>query len=84
MSFSATDSGGLSRLVRFIALSRNENSHYQYERGLFTPEVFEPRVERWRVNMSNPGFRGYRERSRQTYAPSLRAEIDRIVSEGGN
>ena len=61
-----------------------ENSHYQYERGLFTAEEFEARVERWRVNMSNPGFRGYWERSRQTFAPSFRAAIDRIVAEVDN
>ncbi len=61
-----------------------ENSHYQYERGLFTSDEFESRVERWRRNMSNPGFRDYWQSSRETFAPNFRAEIDQIVAEVGN
>ena len=33
-------------------LREYENSHYQYERGLFTPEEFEVRVVRWRTTVS--------------------------------
>ena len=61
-----------------------ENSLYQYERGLFTPEEFEPRMERWRLNMAFPGFRGVWAGTRETFAPGFRAEIDRIVAEVGN
>ena len=60
-----------------------ENSHYQYERGLFTSEEFEARTARWRVNMLNPGYQDYWDRSREVFAPSFRAEIDRIVAEVG-
>ena len=60
-----------------------ENSHYQYQQGLFTPEEFEPRVERWRQTMSLPGYREYWEGQREIFAPSFRAEIDRIVAEVG-
>ena len=58
-----------------------ENSHYQYEIGLFTPEEFEARVDRWRTNMALPGFLQEWERTRTGYSPSFRAEIDAIVAE---
>ena len=61
-----------------------ENSLYQYERGLFTPEEFEPRMERWRLSMAFPGFREVWAGTRETFAPGFRAEIDRIVAEVGN
>ncbi len=60
-----------------------ENSHSQYERGLFTPEEFEPRIETWRLNMGSPGYREVWAGRRETFAPSFRAEIDRIVAEVG-
>ena len=60
-----------------------ENSHYQYERGLFTAEEYEARLERWRINMEFPGYRQHWEASRETYAASFRAEIDAIVAEVG-
>ena len=60
-----------------------ENSLYQFERGLFTAEEFEAYTRRWRMNMS--AHRGYREfwegSMKETFAPSFRAEIDRIVAE---
>ena len=55
----------------------------QYERGLFIPEEFEARVVRWRLNMRNPGYRDVWETNRETFAPSFRAEIDRIVADVG-
>ena len=58
-----------------------ENSHYQYESGLFTVDEFEPRIERWRGSMTLPGFREAWARARQGFSPSFRAEIDRIVAE---
>ena len=63
-----------------------ENSHYQFERGLFTPEDFEPRRERWRRTMSSSfeapeGYRSVWSFSRDYFSPSFRAEIDRIVAE---
>ena len=61
-----------------------ENSDYQYQRGLFTAEEFEARLERWRQSISSPAFRAYWEGQRQTFAPSFRAEIDRIVAEATN
>ena len=58
-----------------------ENSHYQYERGLFTEQEFEARVGRWRQSLASPGFEQYWADQREVFAPSFRAEIDRIVAE---
>jgi hypothetical protein len=58
-----------------------ENSHYQYESGLFTAEEFEPRIARWRGTMTFRGFRESWARARLGFSPSFRAEIDRIVAE---
>ena len=60
-----------------------ENSHYQYEQGLFTPEEYEARVERWRGVMAYPTYQAYWEGSREAFAPCFRAEIDRITAEVG-
>jgi hypothetical protein len=60
-----------------------ENSHYQFERGLFTPSEFEARLVRWNRTMSYSGsaVREVWARNRETSSPSFRAEIDRIVAE---
>ena len=60
-----------------------ENSFYQYERGLFTEEEFLARTQFWRDRMRTRGYRSYWDALRQTFAPSFRAEIDRIVAEVG-
>ena len=60
-----------------------ENSHYQYELGLFTSEEYEARVTRRRRVMSNQGQREVWASNRETFAPSFRAEIDRMVAEVG-
>ena len=60
-----------------------EDSHYQYERGLFTEEEYLARTVRWRVNMARPGWRDVWANQGETYAPSFRAEIDRIVAQVG-
>ena len=58
-----------------------ENSHYQYESGLFTADEFEPRIQRWRRSMTFPGCRGVWARSREGFSPSFRTEVDRLVAE---
>ena len=58
-----------------------ENSLYQHEEGMFTPEEFEPRIAIWEVAMATQGARDVWALRRQTFAPSFRAEIDRIVAE---
>ena len=58
-----------------------ENSHYQYEQGLFDPDDFEARVVRWRKQMRTRGWRDVWEDERDTFSPRFRAEIDRIVAE---
>ena len=73
----------IDREKQLPVLREWENSRYQYERGLFTPEEFEARLVRWQVTMTQPGFREVWEGSREFYAPSFRAEIDRIVAEVG-
>ena len=60
-----------------------ENSHYQYERGLFTEDEFQGRLTTWRFSMAGPGYRDVWMRTRERFAPSFRAEIDRIVAEVG-
>ena len=65
-------------------LREYENSHYQYERGLFTPKEFEPRRRAWGGGFRNSqGWRDTWADSRENYSPSFRAEIDRIVAEVG-
>jgi hypothetical protein len=58
-----------------------ENSYYQYEQGLFTPEDFASRRERWVRNMSAPLYHDWWEGARDQYSPGFRAEIDSIVAE---
>ena len=65
-------------------LREYENSHYQFERGLFTGEEYDARVNAWRFGLEFPAFRAVWTEVRQMYAPSFRAEIDRIVAEVGN
>ena len=63
-----------------------ENSHYQYERGLFTEEEFEARRQFWRLRLAGEGGEFFREawaNAGNNFAPSFRAEIDRIVAEVG-
>jgi len=59
-----------------------ENSYYQYEHGLFSAEEFEARRDRWRRSLENfPRQRRHWATERTGYAPSFRAEIDRIAAE---
>ena len=61
-----------------------ENSFYQCERGLFTESEYVARRAMWRRRMMESGwFRTFWEGARETFAPSFRAEIDRIVAEVG-
>ena len=64
-------------------MPRYENSHHQFERGLFGFEDFEPRIQPWRSALGTVGFREVWAQVRMSYAPSFRAEIDRIVAEVG-
>ncbi len=76
-------SGARYRFLVLGILREFENSHYQYEKGLFTPDEFEARLSTWRRVM---GFQGTLEvwaNEREAFAPSFRAEIDRIVAEVG-
>ena len=58
-----------------------ENSLYQYERGLFTGEEFEPRVAIWEGFLALQGARDIWAARRHTFAPSFRDEIDRLVAQ---
>ena len=58
-----------------------ENSFYQYESGLFTAEEFEARRVRWRANMALTPWAGLWPTIREQFAPSFRAEVDRIAGE---
>jgi hypothetical protein len=58
-----------------------ENSFYQYEQGLFDESEFQPRRNRWRVNMALPGYRDFWAGGAEMFAPGFKAEIDAIVAE---
>ena len=49
----------------------------------FTEEEFLARTQFWPDRMRTRGYRSYWDALRQTFAPSFRAEIDRIVAEVG-
>lgn len=57
-----------------------ENSYYQFQEGLFDRDEFEPRMNRWHEMMRNKLVRDSWQSTRMNYAPSFRAEVDRIVS----
>ena len=46
---------------------------------LFTEDEFQGRLTTWRFSMASPGYRDVWMRTRERFAPSFRAEIDRIV-----
>ncbi len=83
--------GGAERrqYLRFVSaqIREWENSFYQYERGLFTEDELEARRNRWRGAMtgaaSGAAYRAWWQIIRGSFAPSFRAEIDRIVAEVG-
>lgn len=58
-----------------------ENSYYQYQRGLFESEEFEPRMLRWRSQMQSVAARVQWEGNRQWYAPGFRQIVDDMVAE---
>lgn len=58
-----------------------ENSHYQFEQGLFDRDEFEPRMNRWVSTMRVKAVRDAWVATRMNYSPSFRVEVDRIVSQ---
>ena len=58
-----------------------ENSHYQFEQGLFDRDEFEPRMNRWVSTMRVKPVRDAWIATRMNYSPSFRAEVDRIVAQ---
>lgn len=64
-----------------------ENSFYQNERGLFSQDEFEVRRQLWRSTLAqglrSGAYRDFWALARDSFAPSFRAEIDRIVAEVG-
>lgn len=58
-----------------------ENSYYQYQRGLFEPAEFEPRMVRWRSQMQSASARTLWRADRDWYAPDFRARVDEIVAD---
>lgn len=57
-----------------------ENSHYQFQQGLFDRDEFEPRMERWRSTMRVKAVRDSWVATRMNYSPAFRAEVDEIVA----
>lgn len=58
-----------------------ENSHYQFQQGLFDRDEFEPRMQRWRSTMRVKTVRDSWVATRMNYSPTFRAEVDAIVAE---
>ena len=59
-----------------------ENSHYQFEQGLFSQDEYDARRVRWTRQLSESKYTSDLWKDfRMEYAPSFRAEIDRIVRE---
>ena len=56
-----------------------ENSYYQYQRGLFELEEFEPRMERWRAQMQSASSRNLWRTNRSWYAPGFRELVDNLI-----
>ncbi len=52
-----------------------------YSLPLSTSEEFEARTNRWHRSVASIGFRIQWESTREVFAPSFRAEIDRIAAE---
>jgi hypothetical protein len=58
-----------------------ENSYYQYQRGLFEANEFEPRTRRWRSQMESEAARAIWNGTRLWYAPGFRGVVDGFVDE---
>ena len=58
-----------------------ENSFYQYQRGLFDLQEFEPRMLRWRSQMESQAARAQWAVTRTWYAPGFRSVVDAYVQE---
>lgn len=58
-----------------------ENSYYQYQRGLFDAQEFEPRMLRWRSQMQSSAARNQWSASRSWYAPGFRDVVDEFVQQ---
>ena len=56
-----------------------ENSHYQYEEGLFDDSEFQARLETWKGTMAVSAFRASWMRVRETFSSEFREEIDRLA-----
>ena len=59
-----------------------ENEWYQYEKGLFSAQEFEPRMNLWRGFMCRDSYKWYWEnRLRNNHSPSFAQQIDSIITE---
>ena len=58
-----------------------ENSYYQFQRGLFDAEEFEPRMKRWKSQMGEPAAHAFWSTTRTWYAPGFREVVDEFVRE---
>jgi len=56
-----------------------ENSYYQFQRGLFDVQEFEPRMLRWRSQMESNTARNLWASQRTWFAPGFRAVVDGFV-----
>ena len=59
-----------------------ENEWYQYQRGLYEPEEFEPRLKIWRRMVNTPGvIFVWREWQKDAFSPEFSALIDSFIED---
>lgn len=59
-----------------------ENSHYQFEQGLFSQDEFEARLNRWRrLFVNSQSAQDFWKQNRTTYASEFRAIVDGMVED---
>lgn len=63
------------------ALREWENSHYQYQRGLFSAVEYEGRVANMRAMINTPGFRWVWRNERDKFSAAFRDVIDGFLAE---
>ena len=57
------------------------NEWYQYEQGLYEADEFEPRLNRWKRQLRNPGYQSVWTINEAQFSESFRNEINRLLRE---
>lgn len=60
------------------------NEWYQYKQGLYDAEEFQPRLNRWKRQLAQPGFRRVWALVESQHSESFRNEINELIQEVEN